>query len=93
MIVLKDSIKILPIEHNSAIDKLMDYVPDLMEKANNIANKTSENIEKDSEIDIPTKKPNIKNPIKSKDKIMKKIKNDAFNEDIIDEEDILNDEE
>lgn len=40
VVVLKDSIKILPIEHTSAIDKLMDYVPDLMERANCIVDKT-----------------------------------------------------
>lgn len=40
VVVSKESIKILPIEHNSAIEKLMDYVPDLMEKANGIAEKT-----------------------------------------------------
>ena len=34
VLVQKDSIKVVPIEHSSAIDKLMDYVPDIMEKAN-----------------------------------------------------------
>ena len=43
VIVSKDSIKVLPIEHTSAIDKLMDYVPDLMEKANLIVDKSMEN--------------------------------------------------
>ena len=43
VIVLKDTIKVLPIEHASAIDKLIDYVPDLMEKANNMVDKTIEN--------------------------------------------------
>lgn len=42
VIVNKDSIKVMPIEHSSAIDKLMDYVPDLMQRANNIVNKTLE---------------------------------------------------
>ena len=42
VIVLKDSIKVLPIEHASAIDKLMDYVPDLMQRVNNIVNRTLE---------------------------------------------------
>ena len=46
VIVLKDSIKVLPINHSSAVDKLMDYVPDLMEKANMIVDKT---IDKSSE--------------------------------------------
>lgn len=40
VVVSADSIKVMPIEHTSAIDKLMDYVPDLMQRANNIVNKT-----------------------------------------------------
>lgn len=36
VIVTKESIKVLPIEHESAIDKLIDYVPDLMEKVNKV---------------------------------------------------------
>ena len=43
VIVSKDSIKVLPIEHTSAIDKLMDYVPDLMEKTNQIMNHCIQN--------------------------------------------------
>ena len=54
VIVLKDTIKVLPIEHASAIDKLIDYVPDLMEKANSIVDKTIENTEdKKEKIKVP----------------------------------------
>ena len=42
VIVQKDTIKVLPIEHTSAIDKLMDFVPDLMQKANSIVDKAME---------------------------------------------------
>lgn len=64
VIVLKDSIKVLPIEHTSAIDKLMDYVPDLMEKANCIVDKTLD----------PQRKNKIKLPEKMiKNKMVKNI--------------------
>ena len=33
----------MPVNHSSAIDKLMDYVPDLMEKVNCYLNKTMQN--------------------------------------------------
>lgn len=39
IIVMQDSIKVLPIEHASAIDKLIDYVPDLMQKVNSFIDK------------------------------------------------------
>ena len=55
VIVLKDTIKVLPMEHASAIDKLMEYVPDLMEKANMIVDKTISRNDKKDEIKIPQK--------------------------------------
>lgn len=39
IVVMQDSIKVMPIEHTSAIDKLMDYVPDLMQRINNVVDK------------------------------------------------------
>lgn len=63
VIVLKDTIKVLPIEHTSAIDKLIDYVPDLMEKANSIVDKSLENkdtCDKKSKIKIPSRIKNKK---------------------------------
>lgn len=39
VVIMQDSIKVLPIEHTSAIDKLIDYVPDLMQRVNSIINK------------------------------------------------------
>ncbi len=61
--VSKDSIKVLPIEHTSAIDKLMDYVPDLMEKANMIVDKTidSNKNNKNKDIEKQPKNRKIKN--------------------------------
>jgi len=80
VIVSKDSIKVLPIEHTSAIDKLMDYVPDLMEKANLIVDKSMENEQEKEDDENSTtdftfnyeeteeKKPKIKSPIMNKQK-------------------------
>ena len=49
-LVIQDStVKLLPISHTSAIDKLLDYVPDLMDKVNGIINKTI--IDKNDKID------------------------------------------
>lgn len=74
VVVSKESIKILPIEHNSAIEKLMDYVPDLMEKANGIAEKTIDKNNKDK----------IKVQQAPKNKVLKTVKevsNKSNNED------------
>ena len=43
LVVQQNNVKLLPVEHCSAIDKLLDYVPDLMEKLNSYLNKTMQN--------------------------------------------------
>ena len=43
LVVQGGTVKLLPVNHSSAIDKLLDYVPDLMEKANSILNKQMNN--------------------------------------------------
>ena len=39
LIVQENNVKLLPINHSSAIDKLLDYVPDLFGKVSDIFNK------------------------------------------------------
>lgn len=43
LIVQPSGVKLLPIDHDSSIDKLLDYMPDLVEKANNLINRTMQN--------------------------------------------------
>ena len=39
-IAIQDTgVKLLPVEHNSSLDKLIDYIPDLMDRVTNIAKK------------------------------------------------------
>lgn len=40
LVVQNESAKLLPIDHTSCIDRLLDYVPDLMEKVNQMFNQT-----------------------------------------------------
>lgn len=39
LVVNSEGVKLMPISHISTVDKLMDYVPDIIEKANKIVNK------------------------------------------------------
>ena len=39
LVINGENVKLLPVNHASAIDKLLDYVPDLIEKVNSIVNK------------------------------------------------------
>lgn len=43
LIIQANNVKLLPIDHSSCIDKLLDYMPDLVEKANNLMNKAMQN--------------------------------------------------
>lgn len=43
LVVQEENVKLLPVSHSSAIDKLLDYVPDLIEKTNNLINKQLSN--------------------------------------------------
>lgn len=38
LIVKEEGVKLLPISHTSVIDKLVDYIPDLVDKISNIVN-------------------------------------------------------
>lgn len=43
LVIQSNNVKLLPIDHSSAIDKLLDYVPDLVDKTNNLINKQMNN--------------------------------------------------
>ena len=65
LVIQSNNVKLLPIDHSSCIDRLIDYVPDLIEKTSNVIGDKKE------------KKDNIKNKmdnIKLENEIIKKIK-------------------
>ena len=39
LVIQGTGVKLLPVEHGSSIDRVLDYLPDFMEKANNLMNK------------------------------------------------------
>ena len=43
LIVQADVVKLLPVDHSNPIDKILDYMPDLIEKANTAMNKYIQN--------------------------------------------------
>lgn len=100
LVVQSNTVKLLPVSHSSAIDKLLDYVPDLVEKTNNILNKTMNNKredKKEEEKRIEKEKREIREAIKqdSQDILASKVKpkksrpmvNYEYEYDELDEED------
>ncbi|MFU2363636.1 MAG: GerW family sporulation protein, partial [Clostridiales bacterium] len=67
LVVQPNNVKLLPVEHCSAIDRLLDYVPDLMEKANIILNKNIQN-----------KKEEMKNQEKIKNQVKEILEKDEL---------------
>ncbi len=43
LVIQPNNVRLLPVSHGSAMDKLLDYMPDLMDKLNSIANRTIQN--------------------------------------------------
>lgn len=39
LVIQSNNVKLMPVNHSSSIDKLLDYVPDLIERSNNMMNK------------------------------------------------------
>ncbi len=102
LVVQNENIKLIPVDHTSALDKLLDYVPDLIEKTNSILNSCIEN--KKLKIEAILKRlqnnQNNDNIIKEKlenvsqevEKEVKKNKENEINEEIIKNKDRLDDE-
>lgn len=40
LVVQDSNVKLMPVDHDSCIDRLLDYVPDLMQKVNEMFNKS-----------------------------------------------------
>ena len=49
LVIQSNSVKLMPVNHSSSIDKLLDYVPDLIEKTNNMMNRIVNNKKEETE--------------------------------------------
>lgn len=43
LVIQANQVKLMPVNHSSSLDKLLDYMPDLMEKTNNMMNRCIQN--------------------------------------------------
>lgn len=43
LVIESNNVKLMPVNHTSSIDKLLDYMPDLIEKTNNMMNRCIQN--------------------------------------------------
>ncbi len=86
LIMQNNNVKLLPVDHTSAVDKLLDYMPDLVEKTNNLINKSMNN-KKEEQKNLNNKK--YKNKKKNKRPIIENNYEFEYNEIESDIDDII----
>ena len=87
LIIQEGQVRLLSVNHTSAIDKLIDYVPDLLEKANKFLNKQMEQKEKEKNIAKEPERPKVKVEKVKPQQHKEQIKNNMDYEIIYDETD------
>mgnify|MGYP003302686078 CR=1 FL=1 len=75
LVVQEGTVKLLPVNHSSAIDKLLDYVPDLFEKVNQII-KTNVKEKYKEKLEEVLNTENVKEKIKNNQKDFKYEENE-----------------
>jgi len=58
LIVQPNGVKLLPVSHTSAVDKLLDYIPDAAEKLNELIDKTMNNMKENKKDNTKVKPSN-----------------------------------
>ena len=90
LVIQENNIKLLPVNYTSAIDKLLDYVPDLMDKVNCVINRTMT----DKQEELKRKYEKEEKEINSKDSLNKKISKEIEVENLDEDmEETLNEKE
>ena len=72
LVVQENIVKLLPVNYTSTIEKLLDYIPDLLEKTNTVVNKTIDEIIDDKKEKREEKKKEEKIEVKNENKEDKK---------------------
>lgn len=69
LVIQSNNVKLMPVNHTSSLDKLLDYMPDLIEKTNNMMNRHMQNKKEETQ-------KILKEMQKKHDKNMKKQQDD-----------------
>ncbi len=90
LVVQENIVKLLPVNYTSTIEKLLDYIPDLLEKTNTVVNKTIDEIIDDKKEKREEKKKEEKPEVKKEKKEDKKKEESEYEyeytEEIIDDD-------
>ena len=98
LVVQGDMVKLLPVNHSTSLDKILDYIPDLFEKVNSMMSKSIKNKKEQTDRIISTIQKNARKEEKSdknikETEIKEQIKmEDLDNVDLGTEDKIINEE-
>jgi len=78
LVIQNGQVKLIPVEHSNSIDKLLDYIPDLFEKVNQMMNKKIQAKEKQTEKILSKMKNNASQKSENKEEKKEDILLDDF---------------
>lgn len=81
LVIQPNNIKLMPVNHSSSIDKLLDYVPDLMDKTNNMMNRIVSNKKEETEKILREMQKRNNRDINKVENEVKDINNESENQD------------
>ncbi len=94
LVIQGEMVKLLPVNHSTSLDKLLDYIPDLFEKVNCMINKSMNSKEEQTDKIISTIQKNSSKEDKSTEKTKEnEIKEQIKIEELEDEMDVYNKKE
>ena len=82
LVVTQNNVKLLPVNHSSSLDRLVDYVPDLIEKVNCYLNKTMQNKKEERKEEIKREEREQKEAKEKLDNITETIQNNNITQNL-----------
>ena len=86
LVIQGEMVKLLPVNHSTSLDKILDYIPDLFEKASCMINKSISNKKEQTDKIISTIQKKCKKENEPNGKVKKKIKTEELEDKVDDEE-------
>ncbi len=80
LVVTQNNVKLLPVNHSSSLDRLVDYVPDLIEKVNCYLNKTMQNKKEERKEEIKREEREHRETKEKLNNITETIQNASINQ-------------
>ena len=81
LVIQGNNVKLMPVNHTSSLDKLLDYIPDLLEKTNDMMNHCMDNKKEQTEKILKEMQnkhnKNMKKQEEDKEEIEKKIEQET----------------